>query len=191
MSDTMTVSLVKGQKVDLTKNNPGLTKVFLAAGWDVGANFDLDIAAIMLDVNGKLAKKENLVFFNNLTSPDGSVMHRGDNLTGVGDGDDEVVDIDLSAVPADVDKIILAINIYQANERRQNFGMVKNAFVRTVNNTDPAKPELNRFDLSEDFSIGTGIEAASIYRHGGEWKFAALGTEFTGTWQNVMDKYKI
>ena len=179
----MTVSLSKGQKVDLTKSNPGLKNIIVGLGWDTnkydgGAQFDLDSSVFLLTGNGKVVSEKDFVFFNNLQGGNGSVIHTGDNLTGEGDGDDEQIKIDLSAVPAEVEKIAFTITIHDAEARSQNFGQVSNAFARIVNELDGA--ELIRYDLGEDFSIETAIVVAELYRHNGEWKFNAIGSGFQG-----------
>ena len=179
----MAVNLKKGQKVDLTKGNPGLSKPLVGLGWDVnkydgGSDFDLDAAAFLLDANGKVTSDADFVFFNNLKHASGSVEHMGDNLTGEGDGDDEQIKVDLSKVPANIDKIDFTVTIYDAEARKQNFGQVSNAYIRVV---DEAKgQELIRFDLGEDFSVETAVIVGELYRHGGEWKFNALGSGFSG-----------
>lgn len=186
----MSISLVKGQKMDLTKGNPGLKNLIVGLGWDVnagnGEDFDLDSVALCL-TQGKLAKGEDMIFFGNLTHNSGSVKHSGDNLTGLGDGIDESIFIELDKVPSDIDKIVFDISIYQANARRQNFGQVNNAFV-TVSNKDTGE-ELLRYDLSEDFSIETSVIIAEIYRHNEEWKFNAKGEGVTGELAQVRDMY--
>ncbi|MEV5827072.1 TerD family protein [Spirillospora sp. NPDC052242] len=173
----MGVSLAKGGNVSLTKAAPNLTAVAVGLGWDVrattGADFDLDASALMLGASGKVLSDHHFVFFNNLTSPDGSVEHTGDNLTGEGDGDDEVVNVDLSGVPAECERIVFPVSIYDADNRHQNFGQVRNAFIRIVNRADGA--ELARFDLTEDASTETAMVFGELYRHNGEWKFRAVG----------------
>ena len=177
------VNLFKGQKVDLTKGNPGLSKIVVGLGWDVnkydgGSAFDLDAAAFMLTANGKVQNDSDFVFYNNLKHSSGSVQHMGDNLTGAGDGDDEQIKIDLSKVPANVEKIAFTVTIHEAEQRRQNFGQVSNAFIHVfdeVKNTD-----LIRYDLGEDFSIETAVVVAELYRSSGEWKFNAIGSGFQG-----------
>ena len=177
------VNLFKGQKVDLTKGNPGLSKIIIGLGWDVnkydgGSAFDLDAAAFMLTANGKVQNDSDFVFYNNLKHSSGSVQHMGDNLTGAGDGDDEQIKIDLSKVPANVEKIAFTVTIHEAEQRRQNFGQVSNAFIHVfdeVKNTD-----LIRYDLGEDFSIETAVVVAELYRSSGEWKFNAIGSGFQG-----------
>ena len=179
----MAVNLKKGQKVDLTKGNPGLSKLLVGLGWDVnkydgGSDLDLDAAPFLLAANGKVTSDADFVFFNNLKHASGSVEHMGDNLTGEGDGDDEQIKVDLSKVPANIDKIDFTVTIYDAEARKQNFGQVSNAYIRVV---DEAKgQELIRFDLGEDFSVETAVIVGELYRHGGEWKFKALGRGFYG-----------
>ncbi|MFC4051161.1 MULTISPECIES: TerD family protein [Actinomadura] len=173
----MGVSLAKGGNVSLTKAAPNLTAVTVGLGWDVrattGADFDLDASALMLAPTGKVISDQHFVFFNNLRSPDGSVEHTGDNLTGEGEGDDESINVDLTAVPLDCDRIVFPVSIYDADNRQQNFGQVRNAFIRIVNRTDGN--ELARFDLTEDASTETAMVFGELYRHSGEWKFRAVG----------------
>jgi tellurium resistance protein TerD len=173
----MSVSLSKGGNVSLTKQAPGLTAVLVGLGWDArttsGADFDLDASALMLNGSGKVLSDQHFVFFNNLTSPDGSVEHTGDNLTGEGEGDDESIKIDLARVPGDVEKIVVTVSIYDAESRRQSFGQVRNAFIRVVNQADNV--ELTRYDLSEDASTETAMIFGEVYRNGPEWKFRAVG----------------
>ena len=138
-----------------------------------GADFDLDASAILCGATGQVLSDDNFVFFNNLRSPDGSVVHQGDNLTGEGEGDDEQIVVNLGAVPAQVDKIVFPVSIYDAEARRQNFGQVRNAFIRIVNQADDA--EIARYDLSEDASTETAMVFGEVYRHGSEWKFRAVG----------------
>lgn len=179
----MAVNLSKGQKVDLTKGHAGLSKLLVGLGWDVnkydgGADFDLDTAAFLLGADGKVASDADFVFYGNLKHASNSVEHMGDNLTGSGDGDDEQIKIDLSAVPASVEKIAFTVTIYEAEERKQNFGQVSNSFIRIV---DEAKnEELIRYDLGEDFSVETAVVVGELYRHSGEWKFNAIGSGFQG-----------
>ncbi|MBR0485636.1 MAG: TerD family protein [Oscillospiraceae bacterium] len=179
----MAVSLMKGQKVDLTKGNPGLSKLIVGLGWDVnhydgGADFDLDAAAFLLDASGKVTSDADFVFYNNLKHASGSVEHTGDNLTGEGEGDDEVIKVDLSKVPANISKIDFTVTIYDAETRCQNFGQVSNAYIHVLDETNGT--ELIRFDLGEDFSVETAIVVGELYRHNGEWKFNAIGSGFAG-----------
>ena len=179
----MAVSLKKGQKVDLTKTNPGLKKILIGLGWDTnkydgGGAFDLDAAAFLLKGDGKVNDDSDFVFYGNLKHSSGSVEHLGDNLTGEGEGDDEEIKIDLSQVPATVEKIDFTVTIYEAEERKQNFGQVENAFIRVVN--EDTNEELIRYDLGEDFSIETAVVIGELYRNKGEWKFNAIGSGFSG-----------
>ena len=179
----MPVNLKKGQKVSLTKDNPGLSKVVVGLGWDVnqfdtGGDFDLDAAAFLLGDSGKVASSSDFVFYGNLVHGSGGVQHLGDNLTGAGDGDDEQIKVDLSKVPATVTHIAFTATIYEADERRQNFGMVNNAFIRIYN--EVTGEELLRYDLGEDFSIETAVVFGELYQHNGEWKFNAIGSGYQG-----------
>jgi tellurium resistance protein TerD len=173
----MSVSLTKGGNVSLTKEAPGLKSVLVALGWDArttsGADFDLDASALLVNPSSQVLSDAHFVFFNNLSSPDGSVQHQGDNLTGEGDGDDEVIKVDLEAVPAEVDKVVVVVSIYDAEARSQSFGQVRNAYIRVVNQLDGA--ELARYDLSEDASTETAMIFGEVYRNNGEWKFRAVG----------------
>ena len=182
----MSVSLQKGQKVSLTKDNAGLSTVVVGLGWDevqkkgmLGGLFgggqqeiDCDASALMLR-SGKLVDKMDVVFFGNLTHPSGTVRHMGDNLTGAGDGDDEQIVIDLANVPAEYDRIVLVVNIYQAVQRKQHFGMVENAFIR-ICDAESGK-ELCKYNLSENYSGMTAMVFGELYRHNGAWKFNAIG----------------
>lgn len=172
----MSVSLTKGGNVSLTKSTPGLTAVDLGLGWDArttsGADFDLDASALMVNASGRVVSDSHFVFFNNLTSPDGSVHHTGDELTGSAEGDDETIQVDLRTVPAEVDKIVIVVSIYEAPERGQSFGQVRNAYIRVLNQSDGK--EISRFDLTEDSSNETAMIFGELYRHGGEWKFRAV-----------------
>ena len=179
----MAVSLLKGQKVDLTKGNPGLSKIMVGLGWDTnkydgGFDFDLDAAAFLLNAGGKVNADSDFIFYNNKLHESGAVEHMGDNLTGEGEGDDEVINVDLSKIPANVDKIDFTVTIHEAEQRCQNFGQVSNAYIRVVN--DANGTELIRFDLGEDFSVETAIVVGELYRNGGEWKFNAIGAGFSG-----------
>lgn len=179
----MAVSLTKGQKVDLTKGNPGLCKLLVGLGWDTnrydgGSDFDLDAAAFLLNGGGKVSGDGDFVFYGNLKHASGAVEHMGDNLTGEGDGDDEEIRVDLSKVPETVEKIDFTVTIYEAEERRQNFGQVSNAFIRVVD--EASNTELIRYDLGEDFSVETAVVVGELYRNNGEWKFNAIGSGFQG-----------
>lgn len=190
----MPVSLKKGQKVDLTKGNPGLTNVIVGLGWDVnnfdtGGSFDLDAAAFLLADSGKTTQSEDFVFYGNLKHPSGSVEHLGDNLTGAGDGDDEQIVIDLSRVPEQITHIAFTATIYEADERRQNFGQVSNAFIRICNQA--TGEEMLRYDLGEDFSIETAVVFGELYKHNGEWKFNAIGSGYQGGLAALCANYGI
>jgi len=179
----MTVSLQKGQRFDLTKKNPGLKKIFVGLGWDInkyyGSHpFDLDACVFLLGETGKVISEKDFIFYNNLQGGNGSVVHQGDNLTGEGEGDDERVNINLSTVPSNIHKISFTVTIHEADSRRQNFGQLSNAFIRVVN--EETQEEIVRYDLSEEFSIETGLVVGEIYRHGSDWKFAAIGGGFAG-----------
>lgn len=173
----MGVSLSKGGNVSLTKEAPGLTAVVVGLGWDVrtttGTDFDLDASALLCSADNRVLSDKHFVFFNNLKSPDGSVEHTGDNLTGEGEGDDESINVDLTAVPPQCERIVFPVSIYDADNRQQSFGQVRNAFIRIVNRTDGN--ELARFDLTEDASTETAMVFGELYRHNGEWKFRAVG----------------
>ena len=190
----MPVCLQKGQKVSLTKGNPGLTKVVVGVGWDInqydtGASFDLDSSAFLLKADGKVSGSEDFVFYGNLTHPSGAVEHMGDNLTGAGEGDDEQMRIDLSKVPANIEKIAFTVTIYDAETRNQNFGQVNNAFVRIYN--EETGEEMMRYDLGEDFSIETAAVFGELYRNNGEWKFNAIGSGFYGGLAALCANYGI
>ena len=173
----MGVSLSKGGNVSLTKAAPNLRAVLVGLGWDArttsGRDFDLDASALLVDEAGRVLSDAHFVFFNNLTSPDGSVEHTGDNLTGDGDGDDEAIKVDLSTVPAEVRRIVFPVSIHEAEQRGQSFGQVRNAFIRIVDQAD--HNELARYDLTEDASSETAMIFGELYRYDGEWKFRAVG----------------
>jgi tellurium resistance protein TerD len=178
----MAISLSKGGNVSLTKSAPGLTNILIGLGWDAratdGAAFDLDASAFLLKADGKVASDADFIFFNQAASADGSVKHMGDNTTGAGDGDDEVIKVNLAGVAAGVDKLAITVTIHEAEARKQNFGMVGQAFVRVVNEADGV--EIVRYDLSEDFSVETALIFGEVYRSGSEWKFRAVGQGFAG-----------
>lgn len=169
------LQLSKGQKLDLTKGNPGLDVLKVGLGWDVnvgGQAFDLDTEVFMLGADSRVVSPSHVVFYNNLVSPDGAVRHNGDNRTGEGQGDDETVEVKLSQISSDVQKLVFVVTIDQALARRQNFGQVSNAYIRIVNQANGQ--ELCRFDLTEDHSASVSIVAGEVYRHNGEWKFGAV-----------------
>ena len=173
----MGVSLTKGGNVSLTKAAPNLTAVTVGLGWDVrsttGADFDLDASALALGQNHKIVSDQHFVFFNNLRSPDGSIEHQGDNLTGEGEGDDEQINVNLTAVPPEISSVVFPVSIYEGDSRGQSFGQVRNAFIRVVNQADNS--ELARYDLTEDASSETAMVFGELYRNGQEWKFRAIG----------------
>src|SRR3954462_7028231 len=173
----MGVSLSKGGNVSLTKEAPGLTDVLIGLGWDPrttdGAAFDLAASAILLNDTDKVISDKHFIFFNNLTSPDGTIEHTGDNLTGEGEGDDEQVKVNLAGMAAEIDKIVFPVSIYDADGRSQSFGQVRNAFIRVVNAAGGA--EIARYDLSENASTETAMVFGELYRNGAEWKFRAVG----------------
>ncbi|WP_366927915.1 TerD family protein [Clostridium sp.] len=188
------ISLKKGQKVDLTKTNPGLVNVIVGLGWDTnkydgGAAFDLDAAAFLVGANGKVTSDNDFIFYNNPKDAAGSVTHLGDNLTGEGEGDDEQIRIELSKVPASVEKINFTVTIHEAAERSQNFGQVSNAFIRILDENN--NNELIRYDLSEDYSIETAVVVAELYRNNGEWKFSAVGSGFEGGLGSLCSNFGI
>ncbi|MTI81297.1 MAG: TerD family protein [Firmicutes bacterium] len=201
----MAINLQKGQKVDLTKGNPGLAKLMVGLGWDPvengksgggflkgilggggGANIDCDASVFLLDQNKKLTKKENLIYFGNLKSKCGSVRHMGDNLTGQGDGDDEQIHIELNKVPADINYMVFVVNIYDCAKRKQDFGMIKNAFIRILNEAN--NQELLKFNLTDNYAGKTSLIVSEVYRHNGEWKFAAVGEGTTDTSLGTLSK---
>lgn len=188
----MSINLSKGQKIDLTKTNPGLTKVLIGLGWDTnrydgGYDFDLDASAFLVGNNGKVNNDLDFIFYNNLEHSSKSVLHTGDNRTGEGDGDDEAIIIDFSKVPSNIEKIAITVTIHDAINRGQNFGQVTNAFVRVVNEEN--NNEVLRYDLTEDFSVETALVFCELYRHGGEWKFSAIGSGFQGGLASLCKNY--
>ncbi|OLT26019.1 chemical-damaging agent resistance protein C [Actinomadura sp. CNU-125] len=189
----MGVSLSKGGNVSLTKEAPGLTAVVVGLGWDVrtttGSDFDLDASALLLNAENKVLSDQHFVFFNNLKSPDGSVEHTGDNLTGEGEGDDEQIQVGLSTVPAEVSKIVFPVSIYDADNRQQNFGQVRNAFIRVVNKADNS--EIARYDLSEDASTETAMVFGELYRNGEEWKFRAVGQGYASGLTGIASDFGV
>lgn len=190
----MAISLKKGQKVDLTKTNPGLKNILIGLGWDTnkydgGFDFDLDTSIFLLNADNKVNSTDDFVYYGNLKHESGSVEHLGDNLTGAGDGDDEEIKIDLGKVPANIEKITFTVTIYEAAKRKQNFGQVDNAFIRVVNEEN--NRELVRYDLGEDFSIETAVIVGELYRNKGEWKFKAVGSGFEGGLDALGDHFGI
>ncbi|MGN7400194.1 TerD family protein [Cytobacillus praedii] len=188
----MGIQLSKGQRIDLTKTNPGLTKAIIGLGWDTnkyqgGHDFDLDASAFLVDANNKCQNDLDFIFYNNLQHPSGAVIHTGDNRTGEGDGDDEQLVVDFTKIPANVHRIGITVTIHDADQRMQNFGQVSNAFVRLVD--DSNNEELLRFDLGEDFSIETAVVVCELYRHGSDWKFNAIGSGFSGGLASLCRNY--
>ena len=206
----MSVNLQKGQKVDLTKGNAGLGKIMVGLGWDPvkksgggggflggllggggggGKDIDCDASVIMLGADGKLSRKQNIIYFGNLSSPCQSVKHMGDNLTGAGEGDDEQVFVDLKMIPSDVHKLVFVVNIYDCKNRKQDFGQIQNAFIRVV---DHAKgQELLRFNLTENYAGRTALVVGEVYRYNNEWKFAAIGEGTTDlSLSDIVKRYQ-
>jgi tellurium resistance protein TerD len=187
------VTLSKGGNVSLSKEAPGLTAVVVGLGWDVrtttGADYDLDASALLCDANGKVLSDQHFVFFNNLASPDRSVEHSGDNLTGGGDGDDEQIKVNLATVPPQVDRVVFPVSIYEAEKRGQSFGQVRNAFIRIVNQADSR--ELARYDLTEDASSETAMIFGELYRNGAEWKFRAIGQGYASGLAGIAGDYGV
>ena len=188
----MAINLSKGQKINLSKEAPGLKEAIIGLGWDTkqfdgGFDFDLDASAFLVGANGRVNRDEDFIFYNNLEHSSGSVIHTGDNRTGEGEGDDESIIIDFSKVPERIEKIAIAVTIYDSEGRKQNFGQVENAFVRLVNKENGE--EILRYDLSEDFSIETALVFCEIYRHNGEWKFSAVGSGFQGGLEALCKNY--
>jgi tellurium resistance protein TerD len=178
----MAISLSKGGNVNLSKEAPGLNKIVVGLGWDAratdGAAFDLDASAFLVKLDGKVRSDSDFCFYNNKKVADGAVQHEGDNTTGAGDGDDETIKVELSKIPADLDKVVFAVTIHEAETRKQNFGQVNHAYIRIVN--EDGGQEIARYDLSEDASIETAMIFGEIYRVGTDWKFKAVGQGFAG-----------
>lgn len=184
----MAINLSKGQKIDLTKGNEGLNQIMVGLGWDPATserglfsslfggqkNIDCDAAVIMVGADQKMTSKKDVIYFGNLAHPSHSVRHMGDNLTGDGEGDDEQILVELKSVPSSIEKLIFVVNIYDCLARHQDFGMIKNAFIRIVDNK--TKKELVRYNLTDNYKGFTALEVGEVYRHNGEWKFAAVGT---------------
>ena len=187
----MALSLSKGGNLSLSKEAPGMTKVLVGLGWDArstdGQDFDLDASAFLLKADGKVRADSDFIFYNQLKSVDGSVEHIGDNRTGEGDGDDEAIKVDLSKVPADIDRIAFTVTIHEAEARKQNFGQVRGAFIRIVNQDNNS--EVARYDLAEDASTETAMIFAELYRNGAEWKFRAVGQGFAGGLKPLAESY--
>ena len=189
----MAISLSKGDNVSLLQSDPGLKKILVGLGWDArvsdGNDFDLDASAFLLGDNQKVTSEKYFIYYNNLHSPDGSIEHTGDNLTGDGDGDDESIKVDLESVPSEISVIAITVTIHDAEARRQNFGQIRNAFIRIVN--DETQKEIARYDLSEDYSTETAMVFGEIYRRNSDWKFRAVGQGYAGGLTTLCDHYGI
>lgn len=188
----MGITLKKGEKINLTKGNPGLKNIKLGLGWDInsfdsGYDYDLDVSIFMVGESGRVERDEDFVFYNNLKHISGAVEHLGDNRTGEGDGDDEEILVDLELMPNHIQKIAVAVTIYEAKERRQNFGQVSNSYIRVLNSEN--EEEILRYDLGEEFSIETAIVACELYKYNGEWKFSAVGSGFEGGLEALCKNY--
>jgi len=188
----MRINLTKGERVNLSKEAPDLNKILIGLGWDTnrsdtGEDFDLDASVFLLGAEGRTISQKDFVFYNNLKSPDGSVEHTGDNLTGAGDGDDEQILVNLSKVSAEVHEIIFTVTIYEAEKRKQNFGQISNAIIRLVN--QEAHTEVLRYELDEDYSRERAIEFGRLYRKENTWRFQAVGTGYNNGLQGFVDKY--
>ncbi|HBG5346684.1 TPA: TerD family protein [Clostridioides difficile] len=188
----MAIVLKKGQKIDLTKGNPGLKNIKLGLGWDTnsfdsGYDYDLDVSVFMVGESQRVEKDEDFIFYNNLKHPSGAVEHLGDNRTGEGDGDDEEILVNLDVMPKHIQKIAVTVTIYEAAERRQNFGQVSNSYIRVLNSENDE--EILRYDLGEEFSIETAITVCEIYKYNGEWKFSAVGAGFEGGLEALCRNY--
>lgn len=190
----MSVSLSKGQRVDLTKSRPSLKNILVGLGWDINhydgeSDFDLDASVFITKKNGKVGSDCDFIYYGNLVHKSNSVVHTGDNRTGEGDGDDEVIKIKLDKIPDDYEKLVVTVTIYDAENRLQNFGMIGNAYIRVID--DENGEELLRFDLSEDYSTETALVVAEIYKHNGDWKFKAVGSGYNGGLKALCDQYGI
>jgi tellurium resistance protein TerD len=189
----MGVSLSKGGNVSLSKEAPGLFAVNVGLGWDTntftGGEFDLDASAICVGTDGKVISDNHFIFFNNMTSPEGAVAHMGDNRTGEGDGDDEVIKVNLTTLPAEIDKVVFVVSIYDAEGRSQNFGSVRNAYIRVCNEAGGA--EIARYDLTEDASVETAMVFGEVYRNGADWKFKAVGQGYSTGLRGIAQDFGV
>ena len=188
----MSINLSKGERVNLSKESPGLTQAGIGLGWDIntkdtGSGFDLDASVFMLGNNGKIPAEQYFVFYNNLTSPDGSVQHSGDSRTGEGSGDDELIQIDLAKVDQVIQEVLFVVTIHEADARRQNFGQVRNSFIRIYDTT--TELEIAKYELEEDFSRETALEFGRLYRKDNDWRFQAVGQGYNSGLQGFVDKY--
>ncbi|MGL5083564.1 MAG: TerD family protein [Microcoleaceae cyanobacterium] len=188
----MSINIRKGERINLAKEAPSLTKAGVGLGWDVnltdtGAAFDLDASVFMLGGNGKIPQDEYFVFYNNLVSPDKAVSHLGDSRTGEGGGDDETIEVDLTKINPAIEEIVFVVTIHDSDKRRQNFGQVRNSFIRIYDaETDT---EVTKYDLEEDFSRETAVEFGRLYKKGGEWRFQAVGQGYSSGLQSFVDQY--
>lgn len=189
----MALSLSKGGNISLSKTDPGLKNILIGLGWDEratsGNDFDLDASVFMVNSEGKVRSDADFIFYGQLKSADGSVVHTGDNRTGEGEGDDEAIEVNLDGVPANIQRLVVTVTIHEADNRKQNFGMVQNAFIRVVNND--TGNEVVRYDLSEDYSTETALEFGEVYRHNGEWKFRAVGQGYAGGLLAMCQRYGV
>lgn len=190
----MSVNLVKGQKIDLTKGNPGLQKVKIGCGWDINKydkneTFDIDASAFLLAENDKVLNDQGFVFYHNSSDPSNSVVYSGDNRTGEGEGDDETIIVDLSKVPNEVKKIVFVVSIYDANNKAQNFGLISNSYIRAID--EDTNAELFKYELDEDFSTETGLIAGELYRRNNDWKFSAVGKAMSGGLSTIAKMYGV
>ncbi|MDE5097391.1 MAG: TerD family protein [Trichodesmium sp. St16_bin4-tuft] len=188
----MSINLSKGERLNLSKESPNLTQAGIGLGWDInttdtGSEFDLDASIFMLGANAKIPAEKYFVFYNNLTSPDGSVKHSGDSRTGEGSGDDELIEIDLKKVDQEIQEIVFVVTIHEADARRQNFGQVRNSFIRICNIT--TGEEVTKYELEEDFSRETALEFGRLYRKDNDWRFQAVGQGYNSGLQGFIDKY--
>jgi tellurium resistance protein TerD len=189
----MSINLQKGSRVDLTKGNLTTTKYNFGLGWDTNATdsgeaYDLDVSAFILGANGKRLSDEHFVFYNNLQSPNNSVVHSGDNLTGDGDGDDETLTVDFQTIEPEAETIVFVVTIHDVATRKQTFGQLRNAYIRAYNQDNPSE-EFLKYDLDEDFSIETAVEFARLYKKDGEWKFNAVGTGMRGGLEDYVNQF--
>lgn len=190
----MAINLSKGEKISLTKEAPGLNKILVGLGWDTnrydgGFDFDLDASVFLLGENNKVTCDSDLIYFNNTKHSSGAVEHTGDNRTGEGDGDDEIIKVDLSKVPSNINKIAFTVTIYDALTRKQNFGQVENSYIRIVN--PDSNEEIIRYDLGEDFSVENAVVIGELYRHNNEWKFNAIGSGFENNLEGLCNNFGI
>ncbi|MFN6563579.1 MAG: TerD family protein [Nostoc sp. ChiSLP01] len=188
----MSINLSKGERINLSKEAPSLINAGIGLGWDLnatdtGSAFDLDASIFMLGTNGKIPNEKYFVFYNNPQSPDDSVKHEGDSRTGEGHGDDETIQVDLSKVDASVQEIIFVVTIHEAEQRKQNFGQVRNSFIRIYDNK--TEKQIAKYELDEDASAETAIEFGKLYRKDGEWRFQAVGAGYKAGLQSFVDRY--